>query len=429
MVPTLIMSTWLEDVQTALKNLGGEAHLSKIFEEVKRVRKNLNPSWTRTVQKELERHSSDSSVWNSKYKGKEDLFYSAKGIGEGVWGLRNYNHRTIRNMLFKLATEYNGAKKLGLKNNPFLKYIRKEIPKAFSERAGSTISGYKVGVVQGLGAWARVPWINLMDPRVTTTANKGYYPVYLVHENGKKILFVLAQGTYSVSGQYKGKAKEMLKYRAIILRNKLNNFSKYGFKQVSKKVTIGKDPLRDKWVESGAFGKWYTLSNLPNESELLKDLKNMVKLYKLAIEKGGIIESTHAIDFEDEEVEKSLKGIEKKVVRFHREKEKTYIKTDPALIKRLKKKYKYTCQACNLKFDKIYGDYSDKKDYIEAHHLIPKSEILRKMKPGDELRRDESDFAILCANCHRMIHKYACPPLNEFKEKVIKQYKDFLKDK
>ena len=27
-----------------------------------------------TIQKELERHSSDSSVWNSKYRGKEDLF-------------------------------------------------------------------------------------------------------------------------------------------------------------------------------------------------------------------------------------------------------------------------------------------------------------------------------------------------------------------
>ena len=31
------MSTWLEDVQIALKNLGGEAHLSKIFEEVKKL--------------------------------------------------------------------------------------------------------------------------------------------------------------------------------------------------------------------------------------------------------------------------------------------------------------------------------------------------------------------------------------------------------
>ena len=47
------MSTWLENVQTALKNLGGEAHLSKIFEEVKRVRKNLNPSWTRTIHQQM----------------------------------------------------------------------------------------------------------------------------------------------------------------------------------------------------------------------------------------------------------------------------------------------------------------------------------------------------------------------------------------
>ena len=36
------MSTWLEDVQTALKNLGGEAHLSKIFEEVKIIVQDKN---------------------------------------------------------------------------------------------------------------------------------------------------------------------------------------------------------------------------------------------------------------------------------------------------------------------------------------------------------------------------------------------------
>ena len=82
------MATWLDDTITALKNLGGEAHLNDIFKEVKRIRKTLSPSWTRTIQKELERHSSDSIVWKSKYRGKEDLFYSAKGIGQGVWGLR-----------------------------------------------------------------------------------------------------------------------------------------------------------------------------------------------------------------------------------------------------------------------------------------------------------------------------------------------------
>ena len=34
------MSTWLDDIQIALRNLGGEAHLSKIFEEVKKIEKN-----------------------------------------------------------------------------------------------------------------------------------------------------------------------------------------------------------------------------------------------------------------------------------------------------------------------------------------------------------------------------------------------------
>ena len=43
--------------------------------------------------------------------------------------------------------------------------------------------------------------------------------------------------------------------------------------------------------------------------------------------------------------------------------------------------------------------------------------------------RDESDFAILCANCHRMIHKYGCPSLEEFKDKIEVDYKNFLKQK
>ena len=56
------MATWLDDTIIALKNLGGKAHLNDIFKEVKRIRKTLSPSWTRTIQKELERHSSDSKL-------------------------------------------------------------------------------------------------------------------------------------------------------------------------------------------------------------------------------------------------------------------------------------------------------------------------------------------------------------------------------
>ena len=66
-------------------------------------------------------------------------------------------------------------------------------------------------------------------------------------------------------------------------------------------------------------------------------------------------------------------------------------------------------------------------DYVEAHHIVPKSEILKKIDLNEELGRDEKDFAILCANCHRMIHKYGCPSLEEFKDKIQVDYKNFLK--
>lgn len=55
------------------------------------------------------------------------------------------------------------------------------------------------------------------------------------------------------------------------------------------------------------------------------------------------------------------------------------------------------CQACEFDFEKEYGEIG--VDFIEAHHSLPLSE----MKDGHITKID--DFAMLCPNCHRMIHK------------------------
>jgi len=83
------MATWKEDIIEALKNLGGKAHLSEIYKEVERIRgqDNLNPTWDRTVQRELETNSSDSEAFKKDRKG-DDIFYRVEGKGKGVWGLR-----------------------------------------------------------------------------------------------------------------------------------------------------------------------------------------------------------------------------------------------------------------------------------------------------------------------------------------------------
>ena len=55
------------------------------------------------------------------------------------------------------------------------------------------------------------------------------------------------------------------------------------------------------------------------------------------------------------------------------------------------------CEICEFDFVAIYGDIG--KGFAECHHKIPVSEL---EKTGSIRLKD---LAILCANCHRMIHR------------------------
>lgn len=77
--------TQLDYIVQVLKNLGGKANYAEIYREYERISKNsMTPGIKAGIRKNIEDHSSDSM----NYKGKEDLFYSVDGIGNGNWGLR-----------------------------------------------------------------------------------------------------------------------------------------------------------------------------------------------------------------------------------------------------------------------------------------------------------------------------------------------------
>lgn len=62
-------------------------------------------------------------------------------------------------------------------------------------------------------------------------------------------------------------------------------------------------------------------------------------------------------------------------------------------------KGKLCCEACNFDFNKMYGKYGE--GYIECHHITPLSKIDVNKKTKLE------DLALLCSNCHRMVHHKA----------------------
>lgn len=90
-------------------------------------------------------------------------------------------------------------------------------------------------------------------------------------------------------------------------------------------------------------------------------------------------------------------GAERKAFKLHVIRER-----DPEVIKRAKqnakKEGKLCCIACGFDFAKVYGELGD--GYIEGHHTKP---ISKKPKQGEETKVE--DIALVCSNCHRMLHR------------------------
>ncbi|MFC9159469.1 HNH endonuclease [Streptomyces fungicidicus] len=56
------------------------------------------------------------------------------------------------------------------------------------------------------------------------------------------------------------------------------------------------------------------------------------------------------------------------------------------------------CEACGFDFEEVYGERG--AGYVECHHVVPLHE-------AGEGKTKLSDLSLICANCHRMIHRRA----------------------
>ncbi len=87
----------------------------------------------------------------------------------------------------------------------------------------------------------------------------------------------------------------------------------------------------------------------------------------------------------------------KVLFRAHRSRERnrTLVKRAKSLATRTHGRL--VCQICGFDFKERYGNLGD--GYIECHHTVPISHL----NPGT--RTKVTDLALLCSNCHRMVHR------------------------
>ncbi|MYQ79254.1 HNH endonuclease [Streptomyces sp. SID4923] len=86
------------------------------------------------------------------------------------------------------------------------------------------------------------------------------------------------------------------------------------------------------------------------------------------------------------------------LMRRHRARERNKSLRKKKITSVLQRGGQLACEACGFDFERIYGDRG--VGYIECHHVVPLHE-------AGEGRTKLSDLALICANCHRMIHRRA----------------------
>ena len=101
-----------------------------------------------------------------------------------------------------------------------------------------------------------------------------------------------------------------------------------------------------------------------------------------------------SLDYEDRILNSGIEGQKKEVTH-------QVIQRDLAFIARYKeecrKKGNLRCKICGFSFDEKYPDISN--GFIEAHHIEPISKYT-----GNHVLT-EKDIILVCANCHRMLHR------------------------
>jgi 5-methylcytosine-specific restriction enzyme A len=312
----------------------------------------------------------------------------------------------LREILQRILTDYPKAKSEPLKDNPLAQFIRGDAKGAVQDALGELGTGLLVEGGPGQGNWAGVPWVAVFDPTITSSATRGFYVVYLFHAKKPIVYLSLNQGATAVRKEFKSRGLKVLQQRADLMRKRLPEFLK-NFS--TTQIDLGsKARLPAGYVAGHALGLSYELKSLPTEDALQDDLRKIVEAYRALV-----FRNTESDEDDELRLEFGLSNkvtiIEKRKYAFHRK-----IERNSTASRKAKKFHGTTCQACTLNFTERYGKIG--KGFIEAHHLKP----IGKLKEGVKVEYDvASDFAVLCANCHRMIHRSGDPSnLIKFRELV-----------
>jgi 5-methylcytosine-specific restriction protein A len=259
--------------------------------------------------------------------------------------------------------------------------------------------GYKLVGSPGKGQWAHTVWLSIFDRMITESAQHGFYLVYLIRGDGGGAYLSLNQGTEEIYQQVGGRNYlRVLEDTAARDCGLLKDEETHGLRMGP--IELGGASRLTRGYESGNIFAAEYEPVLPTDDQLEDDLTRLLLLYQSLIQARDQVRDD---DGSAEPGDPPPGQLEARQYRWHRRAERSQ-----SLATNAKKFHGTRCQvpACGKDLSEIYGDLA--RDYIEAHHLTPFAKLEGRPTHLDP----KYDFAVVCPDCHRMLHRRHPEPLS-----------------
>jgi len=181
-------------------------------------------------------------------------------------------------------TEWPKARLEPFRDNQLAKFIRTDLPNIIGEVIGSDSQKYMINGSAGAGNWASVPWIAILDKEITTSTQKGFYPVFLFREDMSGVYLSLNQGTTDLTKQLGriGTVKQV-KSLAAIFRDTIPQLQSWNpIIELRSKTQLGSS-----YEPSNIGAVFYPTNSIPDNLIVEKQLKEILAIYSIAKQKSN----------------------------------------------------------------------------------------------------------------------------------------------
>ena len=179
-------------------------------------------------------------------------------------------------------------------NHPIAKKIRQELPASIKKYISNDYPSFKIKSSAGAGNWANVPWLSILDPKITSTTQDGFYPVYLFKADGSGIYLSLIQGITTPSENLgKREAEKQAQEITHKLLESVDGLKNWGTTNIN---LAANSPLGKSYETSNIISKYYPAEAIPDDGILKKDLADLLELYGQAHEYWNKIKQNMGMD-------------------------------------------------------------------------------------------------------------------------------------